>query len=346
MSNHDLPTPTPEATTPTPSPVAETRTNLSSAQLLPREALALAYSIGLLDPRVGPDEAPNSELLGPTTLGIEVTVPRLAAACGRGNVDPQHAGAGSTDLAAIDLAPTMELPPADTRLVTIRPDLDAFGAMAILSLRAQGAELSDALLARAARISQSDRFDRGGWPGPRPLPTRESVAAVTDDEQSLQAIGTIPARHGVPVATRVAQVQRWLTAGEEPAGARAQVASERLDEVAALERGEIRLTPFADGRAVLVVSAHRSAMALGYRVAPVVVAVNPTFTLRGSAPHRKLTIAQFTPGFIDLAAVRDALNALQPGHGGSPTIIGSPQGIESEVDPEALCAIVTAQLKN
>lgn len=78
----------------------------------------------------------NDALLGESTLGVEVTSPALAARCGLGNIDPQHSGGGGSS--AIEQALTCPLPPEGALLVTIRPDKDSFGAMAVLMLRAEG----------------------------------------------------------------------------------------------------------------------------------------------------------------------------------------------------------------
>lgn len=68
----------------------------------------------------------NEALLGPMTLGIEVTVPALAARCGLRNIDPQHTG-GDPQHAAIEVCLEAPLPPDGATLVTIRPDLDSVG---------------------------------------------------------------------------------------------------------------------------------------------------------------------------------------------------------------------------
>ena len=132
-----------------------------------------AYTYGLLDPRVGA-AGDNLPLLGATTLGIEVTVPELARRCGLGNIDPQHGGgvgigaAGAA--AAIEACLTVTPPPAGATLVTVRPDLDAFGAMALLAFRRADRPPSAAMRERIDRAARADRFDHGPWPGPRPLP--------------------------------------------------------------------------------------------------------------------------------------------------------------------------------
>ena len=99
------------------------------------DAVLDAYTCGLFDPGAGAGGDGNVRLLGPMTLGVEVTVPELARRCGLGNIDPQHGGgvgAGTADTAAIEACLTVTPPPAGATLVTVRPDLDAFGAMALL----------------------------------------------------------------------------------------------------------------------------------------------------------------------------------------------------------------------
>ena len=79
----------------------------------------------------------NDNLLGDNTLGIEVTTPAFASRCGLGNIDPQHSGNGESS--AIEKALTFDpLPPEGACLVTIRPDKDSFGAMAVLWLLSEG----------------------------------------------------------------------------------------------------------------------------------------------------------------------------------------------------------------
>ncbi len=89
-----------------------------------------------------PADEHNEEWLGPNTLGIEVTRDAFAKRCGLGNIDPQHSD-GPTDYSrqdssAIEAALTWELPPDGAKLVTLRYDKDAIGAMAVLMLRADG----------------------------------------------------------------------------------------------------------------------------------------------------------------------------------------------------------------
>ncbi|MDO8517939.1 MAG: hypothetical protein Q7S26_01430 [bacterium] len=97
------------------------------------------YTYGLLRTDVSSEaQAHNNTLLGKWTLGIEVTDPELARLCGFGNIDPQHGRGGAGKSSAIEQALGHPLPPDGAALVTIRPDKDSFGAMAVLMLRAEG----------------------------------------------------------------------------------------------------------------------------------------------------------------------------------------------------------------
>ena len=72
------------------------------------------------------------------TLGIEVTNSQLAENCGLGNIDPQHTQRDHYDNdppAAIEAALDCELPKPGSEIITVKPDMDSLGAMAVLLLR-------------------------------------------------------------------------------------------------------------------------------------------------------------------------------------------------------------------
>jgi hypothetical protein len=79
---------------------------------------------------------------------------------------------------------------------------------------------------------------------------------------------------------------------------------------------------------------------LGYCLAPVVVAATCAKAADLGGAVRKMTIAQWQPGYVDLARVAALLNRNEPGWGGSAGIVGSPQGqaCRSGIE-EALTAI-------
>ena len=114
--------------------------------------------------------------------------------------------------------------------------------------------------------------------------------------------------------------------------------------ITALESGEIQVETAAGGRVAVVTSTHRAGTSCGYAMAPVVVAMNPAFSYKGSPPIVKFTVCQFETGHVNLSAVFATLNTMEDGWGGSPTIGGSPQGVSSMFTPEVVAAVVAAHL--
>ena len=361
------------------------------------------YNYALLDPRPVGAAANEAIFAGANAavMGIEVTIPALAERCTLGNIDPQHGGhrqtynnsTGYMEACASDVRPdetaiefaarqsingpglgwvaTM-LPPEGSTLATVRPDLDSVGVMAVLSLLARGESLEPAK-ERIAAITASDKFAKGGWPGPRPLPSTENPwpeeAASVECSRELAAISAAVADFKVPLAVRVAMMQTWIMTGEEPVGYRDKVETERAEMIRALKAGEIKFSPagtswcqvcgdisqgeccspWAGGelytaQIAVVESAHRAATMVGYLLAPVVIAFNPVFRVGSGEPHLKYTVCQFAGGYVDLKATLAELSQLEEGWGGSSTIIGSPQGVASTLTTKQVVEVVVKHL--
>lgn len=282
-------------------------------------------------------------------IGVEVTIPALAAHCAI-NIDPQHTE-GNKNLAAIEVASKMIVWEncGEHIVATIRPDLDSVGSMAILKLASEGKHFSEGFLGRVAQIASADKFARGGWSGPKSLPTANNPwdenSASAESSRPLAAIAAAVADFRVPIADRVATMEKWLLTGEEPANYRAQVERERHEMIVALESGAIKYGTRCDGRIAVVESAHRAATSVGYSLAPVVVALNPAFRIGGGEPHRKFTICAFEARFADIKSALAELAALEPGWGGSPTIGGSPQGVSSKLTIDQVVEVLSRHLK-
>lgn len=306
----------------------------------------MVYSFATLDPRnISAATEANDKVFANPVYGIEVTVPSLAERC-TFNIDPQHTG-GDANRAAIEDALTAELPPEGSTLATVRADLDAVGAMALFNLRANGESLEPAM-ERVTMVATSDKFARGGYSGPKPLPTRDNPwieeTATAESSRHLAAIAAAVMDFRVPLADRVATMELWLLAGEEPEQYRTQVERERIDMITALESGTIRYEMVSFGLIAVVESTHRAALSIGYALAPVVVALNPSFRQGPSEPCKKFTICQFSGGFADIKSALAELDTLEAGWGGSPTIGGSPQGVSSKLTIDEVVAVVEKHL--
>lgn len=304
------------------------------------------YRFATLDPRGIPAaiEA-NDEVFANPVYGIEVTVPALAKRC-TFNLDPQHSG-GDASRAAIEDALTTELPAEGSTLATVRADLDAIGSMAVFNLRAKGVGL-DPAMERIALVATSDKFARGGYTGPKPLPTRDNPwveeTATAESSRPLAAIGAAVMDFKVPAVLRVSTMEQWLLTGEEPKQYRDSVEKERLDMITALETGQIKHETRSGGRIAVVESTHRAATSVGYSLAPVVVALNPSFTQGPSEPYKKFTICAFEAKFADIKSALAELATIEAGWGGSPTIGGSPQGVSSILTIDQVVEIVNRHL--
>ncbi|WP_289008978.1 hypothetical protein [uncultured Thermomonospora sp.] len=290
------------------------------------------YTPHLLDPRDVPGGL--TFLRRNPALGVEVTVPALAIACQRGNIDPQHTG-GDASRCAIEEAVTAPLPPAGTVLVTVRPDADALGAMAVLSLRAEGREIEGDLADRVAQIAQADKEAAGPWPGPRPIGAPEDLITAAS------VVNAVCMDHSTPLKNRVEGVREWLLTGRIPG--QKEITSRLLREARdALDSLDVRVV---DGIAVIVGS-HRLAMTIGYRFAPVVVATNPAFRWQGGEPHVKHTIARWNSNIpMNWPAMLAALQAAEPGWGGSTSICGSPQGRGSKLTTQQVTEITLRHIR-
>ena len=305
------------------------------------------YQFATIDPRNIPAAAEaNDKVFANPVYGIEVTVPALAKRC-TFNLDPQHSG-GDANRAAIEDALTAELPTEGSTLATVRADLDAIGSMAIFNLRAKGESL-DPAMERINMVAIADKFARGGYTGPKPLPTRNNPwneeTATAESSRPLAAIAAAVMDFKVSLADRVATMEKWLLTGEEPKQYSDSVEKERLDMITALESGAIKSETRSDGRIAVVESTHRAATSVGYSLAPVVVAFNPSFKQGPSEPYRKFTICQFAGGFADIKSALAELNELEAGWGGSPTIGGSPQGVSSKLTIDEVVAVIEKHLR-
>jgi hypothetical protein len=259
------------------------------------------------------------------------------------------------------------IPPEGSTLATIRPDLDSVGAMALLNIlknaeadaisgsyehllgcNPKGWKPSGEFMKRVQMIATADKFARGEYAGPRSLPTEENPwcegTSTAESSRPLAAIAAAIADFKVPFTQRVEWMENWLLYGNEPGSYRPQVECERAGMIAALEMGIIKHEVRAGGKLAVVVSTHRSITEIGYSLAPVIVALNPEFRFGSGEPHAKFTICQYSTGYVDLKSVFAELSALEASWGGSPTIGGSRQGVNSTLTIDQVVEVVSKYL--
>jgi hypothetical protein len=262
-------------------------------------------------------------------LGIEVTVPALAARCFIGNLDHHGAGDTAETPSACEQALECQLLCDDMALATVRPDADSVTAMAVIMNRLAWRPNNRDLVAAVGR------FDRLGPSAGKPEPRVTAIARKAMD-------------HKVALGDRVRWVADILAGGGKESEVAALVAARDAELTAA--RMESNLTVYPNGKVAVVVSTHRFATALGYESAPVVVAMNPKMPVDPKDPskgsYRKFTVCRYDSHVpCDLPAALAELQQLEPGWGGRGDIFGSPQGVSSNLSLEQVLEVVSRHLK-
>lgn len=320
------------------------------------EDLLSVYNYSLLDPRSIPvAQGANDKVFSQGDIyGIEVTNPVLAQRC-KNNLDPQHGESGDVNLSAIKVALNWDLPPKGSTLVTIKPDIDSIGAMAVLVMRQNNLDITPEIEERINFIDNADRASNQDWSGPHNLPSSENPWPPTlfSDPRTVAILGAAVSDFRAPVKNRIEMIENYLSTGELPLQYEKQVEDARRQLISALENGGLTVELDSSGRIATVIGKHRDAMTVGYSLAPVVVAFNPTFSPNPSIPpHAKYTVAQYKVGYANL---KEALNELNEADsavtetsewGGNPGILGSTQGISSQLSPDQVTEIVRKHLSD
>ena len=267
-------------------------------------------------------------------LGIEMTEPSIARICGLGNIDPQHGPSStSTSPATIEACLDAPMPPTGARLLTIRPDMDALGGMAVFVLRSEGVKFTDEMMARIKQVAEADRFSRGAWPGCRCFSATVDDILKDGDGPELTALGICGFDRKTDMARKVEIIADWLKTGQIPEIwiNRALKPAQKL--LASMNNGSTSFSLHADEAIAMVQSTQPGALRQAYRLAPVVIACNPAFRfsdIRGV----KYTIARWSDMDADFAPVAKHLADLEQGWGGQAGIMGSPQASPSKLKPE------------
>jgi hypothetical protein len=280
-------------------------------------------------------------------VGFEVTDPKYQESLAS-NIDPQHGPDVQPGApAAITAALTADLPPEGAVFTTQRPDADALGAMAVMELRLRYPAMlkEPTVLARIERIAVADTSAVKAWARTVPGTGPDWKDGVYDPQVSETAtLGKMCSNFKNPMSERLETMAVYLATGTfsgkdelEAELKAAQVAArEEFDEVYATRAGVAR-----------GVSRHPGATGVLYEFSPVVVATNPEMKTGPGEPYVKHTVARYNNG---VGWERDRLlrelneaevaGGGEPGWGGTPDIIGSPQGTDSRLTNKQVAEIV------
>jgi hypothetical protein len=278
---------------------------------------------------------------GAFVWGIEVTVLELAAECSM-NTDPQHASesaaCGAIEeveqyLRSVDLSSHEHIV-----LATIRRDADSVGAMAVVLMKISGDPFDHRTMARIqVNISAEDSFLHGEWPGRRAL-------EITEISWQFKALSALVSNPRLPLEEAVAHMRDYLLTGDCQ-GLIELISSLQEEWRQAIMTSGIDLA--ADNRIAVVETTVRMGTDLAYRYAPVAVLVNPHFSFGGGPEHLKYTVCAYQPHYVDFQGLLTALRGREPGWGGNVTsgILGSPQGVSSQLTKDEVISLVEESLR-
>ncbi|MBI2035891.1 MAG: hypothetical protein HYT12_04425 [Candidatus Liptonbacteria bacterium] len=291
----------------------------------------------------------NSGLLGAKTLGIEVTFPNLAAQCGLGNIDPQHGTIRKQSSAVEEALVYNPLPKDGTALVTIRLDKDSLGAMAVLTLRAEGQErYIDRNLVRCIGLLDSMGIENAR----REYPELFENSFYRKYSDAIQQIVIEAMREPALLAQKIGVVASILKGSLSP---------EEMDNIIARRE---QFNGFSDvemhGKVAFVHASkkYKEARDWANRRFPIAVIHDPEFSApdSGSLVYERWSIVR-RPGYLDRDRCERAINQaeaeermlttseLKQGSlawGGPTNIISSPPGKSTKLTKANIISIVRA----
>jgi|WetSurMetagenome_2_1015567.scaffolds.fasta_scaffold03146_14 hypothetical protein len=277
------------------------------------------YRFDTLDPRNPvrvPEaaEANNRVFARGPVYGIEVTIPALADRC-FGNLDPQHTD--GLNVSACKAALTCQLPAFGATLATNRLDADSLAAMAVLWCRAAGNQIDVEII---DAIDSGDCAPRGPWVRDyQPHWMFADMSAMANDRS-------------LTITDKVMRIADVLIGTGDPLPTAVPADLSGLDVDTAYSGFVVIYDRKGDGR---------GANGLGYQHAPVVITCNPRFRYNGGQPHLKFGVARWNDRYPmcwnDMIA---EFRTIEPGWGGTSSIIGSTQGEASTMTLDQVIEIV------
>jgi len=260
-------------------------------------------------------------------LGIELTDSDFASLAHL-NIDPQHMW--NSKITAIEYSFNKQenilgiLKPFDkVAMITVKSDVDSIGSMAILTmLLNKELVLEGDLILRLKAIAKSDRHGRKNW-----KTRREDFFNFKGHNTFGLPIGLMYMCSDLrlDIQKKVMKMLSYLKTGTfEGIGKYTKIALRSLND----QMKSVKMDVIVPNKLIVVESNRRGAIAIGYKMCPVVIAANDRFKFglkKNFIIGKKMTIAQYTDGkFIDIGAVQKDLAEMEHGWAGSNSIIGSP----------------------
>ena len=275
-------------------------------------------------------------------IGLEITIPEISKKLTY-NIDPQHhlkiwLDNKESNVTCLEkfrnfLPRVNEMTGKELHVFFLKPDLDSISAAAVL----------DIYLDNPTWILQEDISER--------------IQAIADYDKHGRICNKLLHSPKIPrglfmyvagwknsIYDKISITKTWILDGTfKDISKFNRIADRKFKQSLFNSKTEIIIPK----KLVFIKSINRGACGLGYRYAPVTVALNPSyrFGIDDSRIYgKKWIIAQQSNGFINMSGILEELSKIEPGWGGSPSIIGSPQDRPSKILKDDIIDIVIQKM--
>lgn len=278
-------------------------------------------------------------------IGIEVFDKDISQLCHL-NFDPQH-NDGNYKNTALETVFNIKFDLKeiaydffDVLLITIKSDLDSISSISLINMVLKDKfELTGDLILRLKALSLSDRHGMDEDWGPNIKYDNFKLPNYTKYGIPISLV-TLIGDINLNINYKVKIMTDYLINGIfENDEKYKNIAIEKLHKIKDATSHKIIIP----NKLIFVESTYRGAIGFGYKLAPVVIAKNTRYAF-GKKSNRyfgvKYTIAQYKENYVNIELIKDEINKLEIGWGGSKVIIGSPQTKPSELTTENLIELV------
>jgi len=283
-------------------------------------------------------------------IGIEITDPDIEEYCPL-SIDPQHSlnytANNRTSIEYVfnyqlDILPILSSF-SKIFMITIKPDMDSIGSMAVLSLLLNNSlKLNGDLILRLKAIAKSDRHGRINWKN-----RQEDYFHFENYNIYGLPCGLtyMTANHRMTTEEKVNNMIEYLETGDFP---NLEKYNRIIIKNIQKYNNSTNVKVIVNKKLSFVESKHRGAISCGYKYTPCVIAKNEQFKFGKGLTRcigKKITIAQYEDKpFMDLNSIKSELNKIESGWGGSSVIIGSPQSHPCKIDDDVIIEITKKYL--
>lgn len=288
-------------------------------------------------------------------IGVEINNPDIAIYCFL-NIDPQHETNNLlNNMTALEYVYKCKNEFRDLLVIfnkflfiTIKTDLDSVSSICLLKMIIKDRlfSLTPDLILKFKNIAKSDRHGRLDY---NQIKNRIDIDFIRDSNFN---------RYGIPLSLIAMIADYKLDLEQKCINMDSYLMKDTfykikdyVNYVKDIRKKSVLISHeiIVPDKLIFVVSNSRGAISKGYRKCPVVIAKNFKYTF-GIGINKiigtKITIAQYEDSkYINLIDLKNELNKIELGWGGSSCIIGSPQDHPTKIDNKTLINLTKKYLK-